>query len=502
MLDRSGSPAPALLTISRTDAVGNRVVVETVTAADERVQPVGAVLLFAFDSAVDDEPATAYSLEVHSGSISDASGNQFTGIAAGAWVVYSGPRPCLAASECSSNVCGASGFCAEASCSDGVKNADETDVDCGGSCPALCTSGTGCSAGSDCTSGVCSGSVCRDPTCSDGVRNADETDIDCGGSCSAACSAGSSCGTGGDCGSRVCAASVCQAPTCSDGVRNGDEGGPDCGGSCPVLCAHGVSCAADADCRSSVCHSGSGQCSAPTCSDGVANGDETGVDCGGPCATKCANNVPCRNGGDCVSGVCSGTEPLRKCAAPSCSDGVANGDERGVDCGGSCGAGCPTGAGCQAGGDCLSGVCDSDTSKCAAPSCSDGVRNGNEVGVDCGAGCRLFCPGTGPELRALGRTGGPAGASETFTGVRFQSRSGLFFRAVYRPAGTDGSADQTGDCVITSDSAVTCWVPASLPKGALRASLQWDWQASGIFLPVPRQGVAAGGDHSLPYTIT
>ena len=42
------------------------------------------------------------------------------------------------------------------SCSDGVLNQDETDVDCGGVCPAC-------------------------PTCTDGIQNQDETDVDCGG---------------------------------------------------------------------------------------------------------------------------------------------------------------------------------------------------------------------------------------------------------------------------------------------------------------------------------
>lgn len=51
---------------------------------------------------------------------------------------------------------------------------------------------------------------------------------------------------------------------------------------------------------------------APTCTDGVKNGAETGVDCGGSCAA-CA-------------------------PAASCTDGVKNGAETGVDCGGSCAA--------------------------------------------------------------------------------------------------------------------------------------------------------------------
>jgi hypothetical protein len=48
----------------------------------------------------------------------------------------------------------------------------------------------------------------------------------------------------------------------------------------------------------------------PTCNDDIQNGDETGVDCGGSC-------TPCQ------------TEP-------TCNDGIQNGDETGVDCGGSC----------------------------------------------------------------------------------------------------------------------------------------------------------------------
>ena len=81
--------------------------------------------------------------------------------------------------------------------------------------------------------------------------------------------------------------------------------------------------------QSSAC----GASPSPTCNDGIQNGDETGVDCGG------ANCAPC--------------------AQPTCDDGVQNGDETGVDCGGS---GCPA---------------------CPA-TCDDGIQNGDETGVDCG----------------------------------------------------------------------------------------------------------------------
>ncbi|MEM1326732.1 MAG: 3-coathanger stack domain-containing protein [Bacteroidota bacterium] len=58
--------------------------------------------------------------------------------------------------------------------------------------------------------------------------------------------------------------------TCEDGIRNGDETGIDCGGStCPP-------CNAD-----------------PTCDDDIQNGDETGVDCGGTDCPACPPEPTC-----------------------------------------------------------------------------------------------------------------------------------------------------------------------------------------------------------------
>lgn len=64
---------------------------------------------------------------------------------------------CTHNSQCASMVCdlGSHG-CAPPSCSDGVKNGSETDVDCGGTCPAQCASGQGCLAHTDCAPGACS----------------------------------------------------------------------------------------------------------------------------------------------------------------------------------------------------------------------------------------------------------------------------------------------------------------------------------------------------------
>ncbi|MCK5690171.1 hypothetical protein KAI87_12915, partial [Myxococcota bacterium] len=53
----------------------------------------------------------------------------------------------------------------ENSCSDGIKNGNELNTDCGGICDA-CTAGGSCLSGDDCGSGICSDSVCHSPLAS------------------------------------------------------------------------------------------------------------------------------------------------------------------------------------------------------------------------------------------------------------------------------------------------------------------------------------------------
>jgi hypothetical protein len=43
---------------------------------------------------------------------------------------------------------------------------------------------------------------------------------------------------------------------------------------------------------------------APTCSDGILNGDESGTDCGGPDCSTCGAGGGCTYDSDCVSNVC------------------------------------------------------------------------------------------------------------------------------------------------------------------------------------------------------
>jgi hypothetical protein len=125
----------------------------------------------------------------------------------------------------------------------------------------------------------------------------------------------------------------------------------------------------------------------PTCTDGVQNGSETGVDCGGGSGCgACPAGQGCADAGDCQSGICT----AGVCQAPSCTDQLRDGNETDVDCGGACPA-CADGGACATAADCASRICSGGV--CQAPTCSDAVRNGDELDVDCG-GTR--CPACVP----------------------------------------------------------------------------------------------------------
>ena len=157
----------------------------------------------------------------------------------------------VAVAGCGSSTPGSTGMPALPSCSDGLRNGDESDVDCGGATCARCPGGRACFDDTDCTSSVCV-DVCLEPTCADRVRNGLETDVDCGGPCGP-CADGRGCVRAGDCASGLCTAGTCAAVTCSDGVRNGGETDVDCGGPrCPG-CPVGGACSAAADCDRALC---------------------------------------------------------------------------------------------------------------------------------------------------------------------------------------------------------------------------------------------------------
>ena len=176
-------------------------------------------------------------------------------------------------------------------------------------------------------------------------------------------------------------------PTCTDGIQNGSETGVDCGGpDCPACptCTDGIQNGSETgvDCGGPDCPA------CPTCTDGIQNGSETGVDCGGPDCPACPT---------CTDGIQNGGETGVDCggpdcpACPTCTDGIQNGSETGVDCGGPDCPACPTCTdgiqnGSETGVDCGGPDCP------ACPTCTDGIQNGSETGVDCGGPDCPACP--------------------------------------------------------------------------------------------------------------
>jgi len=136
----------------------------------------------------------------------------------------------------------------------------------------------------------------------------------------------------------------------------------------------------------------------------------TPMDDSNECTTdECVNGVPVntpRTGAACTTGTCNATGMC--VATASCTDTIMNGDETGVDCGGSCAPAstCGDGVGCAIGADCTSGVCGTGLT-CTAARCGDGVMqtgemcdDGNDTngdGCDDGAGdaCRATGCGNG-----------------------------------------------------------------------------------------------------------
>ncbi len=175
-----------------------------------------------------------------------------------------------------------------ASCTDNIKNGAETGIDCGGNCPNACSAivspgtcgnygltivdGKGVLYYSDkigtasyfCTGGGFNG--CYPPTRHTNGYYQRDFDVTIGQSYSLAIQASPSNVEF----TVVAGADRCYfVATCTDGVKNANETGIDCGG--PIC---------------SPC---------PTCTDGIKNGRETDRDCGGPdcqsCATIC-NGTP------------------------------------------------------------------------------------------------------------------------------------------------------------------------------------------------------------------
>jgi hypothetical protein len=275
-----------------------------------------------------------------------------------------GGKVCSVPNDCFYGIC-TNNVCVDPTCDDGLLNQGETAIDCGGPCGATCEVGQRCVAHTDCVSAVCdlANYECIPPSCSDGVYNQDESDIDCGGICDP-CTRDKVCNTNTDCVSNECVDNICAPAQCENEIVDADESDVDCGGvACPG-CLAGQACVAGTDCDSGVCTDL--VCAAPACPDGVVNQDETDLDCGGANCPPCADGLACLVATDCVNSICEGGS----CVPGACDDGVLNQDETDLDCGGTaCPGTCRTGEACLTDPDCFSNTCVDNL--CEAGACAD-----------------------------------------------------------------------------------------------------------------------------------
>ncbi len=177
--------------------------------------------------------------------------------------------------------------CKKANCGDGlvhagVEECDDANVDYSDACVANCRNakcgdgflgqGEGCDDGNDIDDDECSNS-CATGDCGNG-------DLDVGEQCD-----------DGNANPNDACLNTCQMATCGDqvvwtGTEECDDGNnvddDRCSNACTV-----------------------GQMMMPGCDDGMLNGDETDVDCGGSCS-PCADGQKCDAGTDCEGGNCSG----------------------------------------------------------------------------------------------------------------------------------------------------------------------------------------------------
>lgn len=285
-------------------------------------------------------------------------------------------RHCTAPSDCSDG-----NPCTEDKCTAGLceNPFKPKETACGAASASVCD-GAGkcveCVSSTDCAANhpmtpICDLKEQKCVSCFDGIKNGKETDVDCGGPDCGPC-LGQPCDSTNQCGNNLhCALpeKICCSTACTDkceACSNAKTGQPD--GTCAPI-PEGQD--PDNECM------GLGKCSATPgkcfCEDGIKNGSETDVDCGGGVCPPCGGGKTCGMDTDCAVGVtncvkgaccnstcglpCTYCDPVGQCVLvpggyddPFCTGGKT--------CGAN-GSGCvgKAGASCGSGGQCLSGVC-------------------------------------------------------------------------------------------------------------------------------------------------
>jgi hypothetical protein len=268
-----------------------------------------------------------------------------------------------------------------------------------------------------------------------------------GGGGAGGCETAEECGVDTDCATPSCDDGSCGTTNEDAGTTCDDDGGAVCDGN--GAC---VGCLDDLDCTSpDVCDLVAQICVTPACLNGVVDGLETDVDCGGQDCAPCADGQICVDFGDCDSGFCDASGSGGGGPGGGGNGGAGGGAGQGVcaPCAGD--LDCQSSDYCDAQSDCVTkesngtpcsgaSVCQSDecidgfccdtacSSTCQAcdiggsvgtctshvqgtdpesecgtdvcsggPSCrcADSMMNGAETDVDCGGGVCPVCTTTG-----------------------------------------------------------------------------------------------------------
>ncbi len=264
--------------------------------------------------------------------------------------------------------CGSGGSGSE-TCTDAVKNQNETDVDCGGVCKG-CDIGDGCLIDEDCENDNCQDGTCSPydhESCIDGRQNQDETDVDCGGETCDPCANGLGCERYTDCVSGFCDNGVCrdgddQCPDdpdktepgqCGCGVADTDtdgDGTADCDDGCaddpdktePGQCGCGAA-DVDSDGDGSLdcddgCPADPDKTEPGQCGCGMADADSDGdgtLDCDDGCPDDADKTEP----GICGCGVVDDPTDTDADGTADCADGCVDDPDK-IDPG-ACGCGVP-----------------------------------------------------------------------------------------------------------------------------------------------------------------
>jgi len=202
-------------------------------------------------------------------------------------------------------------------CYNGVQDTNETDVDCGGQC-ASCDLNDACLANSDCQSNYCYAGTCKEASCSDGIKNGQESAIDCGGSLCQTCDVGSRCIADSDCSSKNCNTYTCAAPSCTNNKKDGFETSLNCGGSDCVACDLEQACLTNSDCSSNYCDQDKSCAIDPSIdSDGDGMADACEQEYFGCPTCANANEDPDKDRYTNAEECKSGTDPLDKNSVPT-----------------------------------------------------------------------------------------------------------------------------------------------------------------------------------------